>query len=80
MTLVNSTHHPPTFDDVVAASDRLLGHAHRTPVMTSRMADEQFGADVFSSVKTCNARALSSFAARSMRFQNVTTSSAVLAW
>lgn len=47
MTLANSTHHLPTFDDVVAASTRLLGHAHRTPVMTSRMADEEFGADVF---------------------------------
>ena len=47
MTLANSTHHLPTFDDVVAASTRLLGHAHRTPVMTSRMADEQLGAEVF---------------------------------
>jgi threo-3-hydroxy-L-aspartate ammonia-lyase len=47
MTLANSTHHLPTFDDVVAASGRLLGHAHRTPVMTSRMADEEFGAEVF---------------------------------
>ena len=47
MTLANSILHSPTFDDVVAASGRLLGHAHRTPVMTSRTADEEFGADVF---------------------------------
>ena len=47
MTLPNSILHSPTFDDVVAASGRLLGHAHRTPVMTSRTADEEFGADVF---------------------------------
>ena len=47
MTLANNTLHLPTFDDVVAASTRLLGHAHRTPVMTSRMADEQLGAEVF---------------------------------
>ncbi len=37
----------PTYDDVVAASGRLLGHAHRTPVMTSRTANDEFGADVF---------------------------------
>ena len=47
MTLANSILRSPTFDDVVAASGRLLGHAHRTPVMTSRTADEEFGADVF---------------------------------
>ena len=47
MTLANSILHSTTFDDVVAASGRLFGHAHRTPVMTSRTADEEFGADVF---------------------------------
>ena len=47
MSIASSNTPLPTFDDVVAASGRLLGHAHRTPVMTSRMADEQFGADVF---------------------------------
>lgn len=37
----------PTFDDVIAASGRLEGHAHRTPVMTSRTIDAEFGAQVF---------------------------------
>ena len=47
MSIASSNTPLPTFDDVVAASGRLLGHAHRTPVMTSRTADEEFGADVF---------------------------------
>jgi len=37
----------PAFDDVMAAAGRLKGHAHRTPVMTSRTIDEEFGAQVF---------------------------------
>jgi threonine dehydratase len=37
----------PTFDDVTAAAGRIQGHAHRTPVMTSRTANEQLGAEVF---------------------------------
>jgi threo-3-hydroxy-L-aspartate ammonia-lyase len=37
----------PTYDDVVAAAGRLHGHAHRTPVFTSRTADEELGARVF---------------------------------
>ena len=37
----------PTFDDVVAASERIKGHAHKTPVMTSRTADEALGAQLF---------------------------------
>ena len=37
----------PTYDDVAAAAARLDGHAHRTPVMRSRTADEEFGAEVF---------------------------------
>jgi len=37
----------PTFDDVVAASERIRGHAHRTPVTTSRTADELLGAELF---------------------------------
>lgn len=36
-----------TFDDVCAAARRLAGHAHRTPVLTSRTADERTGAQVF---------------------------------
>ena len=36
-----------SFDDISAAGLRLLGVAHRTPVMTSRTADEISGAEVF---------------------------------
>lgn len=36
-----------TFDDVAAAAQRLAGHAHRTPVLTSRTANERTGARVF---------------------------------
>ncbi|WP_456268601.1 threo-3-hydroxy-L-aspartate ammonia-lyase [Kushneria sp. AK178] len=39
--------HLPTFDDVAAASQRIEGHAHRTPVMTSNTVDEALGAQVF---------------------------------
>ncbi len=34
-------------DDIAAAQRRLQGHAHRTPVLTSRTADERTGAQVF---------------------------------
>ncbi|UEP50269.1 threo-3-hydroxy-L-aspartate ammonia-lyase [Burkholderia ambifaria] len=37
----------PTYDDVAAAAARLEGHAHRTPVMTSRTIDKALGAQVF---------------------------------
>jgi len=37
----------PTYADVVAAAERIKGHAHRTPVMTSRIVDENLGAQVF---------------------------------
>ncbi len=37
----------PTFEDVRLAQSRLAGHAHRTPVLTSRTADERSGAQVF---------------------------------
>jgi threonine dehydratase len=36
-----------TFDDVLAARQRILPHVHRTPVLTSRLIDEQVGATVF---------------------------------
>ena len=35
------------FDAIRAASQRLQGHAHRTPIMTSRTLDERAGAEVF---------------------------------
>ncbi|MFZ4875614.1 threo-3-hydroxy-L-aspartate ammonia-lyase [Janthinobacterium sp. Mn2066] len=37
----------PTYADVAAAADRIAGHAHKTPVITSRTVNEEFGADVF---------------------------------
>nr|WP_217343780.1 threo-3-hydroxy-L-aspartate ammonia-lyase [Noviherbaspirillum sp. L7-7A]MBV0877863.1 threo-3-hydroxy-L-aspartate ammonia-lyase [Noviherbaspirillum sp. L7-7A] len=37
----------PTYDDVVAAAARIAGQAHRTPVLTSRMANEETGAQLF---------------------------------
>jgi len=37
----------PTFEDVIAAAARIKGHAHRTPVMTSRTINEALGAEVF---------------------------------
>jgi threonine dehydratase len=37
----------PTYADVEAAAARLAGHAHLTPVMTSRTVDESSGARVF---------------------------------
>lgn len=37
----------PVYEDVVAASGRIEGHAHRTPVMTSRTMDQEVGAQIF---------------------------------
>ncbi|WP_033355326.1 threo-3-hydroxy-L-aspartate ammonia-lyase [Burkholderia ubonensis] len=37
----------PTFDDVTDAAARLVGAAHRTPVLTSRTADARTGATLF---------------------------------
>jgi len=37
----------PTYDDVIAASIRLEGHAHRTPVLRSRTADDRLETSVF---------------------------------
>jgi threonine dehydratase len=36
-----------TYADVAAAAERLAGHAHRTPVLTSSTVDERTGAQVF---------------------------------
>jgi len=38
---------PVTYADVEAAAARLAGHAHHTPVMTSRTVDARVGATVF---------------------------------
>jgi threonine dehydratase len=37
----------PTYDDVRAAAERLHGHAHKTPVMTSRTIDREIDARLF---------------------------------
>jgi len=37
----------PTYDDVVQAAERIAGAAHRTPVLTSRTVNAEFGAEVF---------------------------------
>jgi threonine dehydratase len=37
----------PTYADVVDAAERLRGNAHRTPVLTSRTANERSGAELF---------------------------------
>jgi threonine dehydratase len=37
----------PTYDDVAAAAARIAGHAHRTPVVTSRTVNDALGAQVF---------------------------------
>ncbi|NVD98234.1 threo-3-hydroxy-L-aspartate ammonia-lyase [Massilia sp. BJB1822] len=37
----------PTYEDVAAAARRIEGHAHRTPVLTSRTVNEELGAEVF---------------------------------
>ncbi|WP_348699119.1 threo-3-hydroxy-L-aspartate ammonia-lyase [Duganella fentianensis] len=42
-----STPNLPTYADVQAAAARIDGYAHRTPVMTSRTANAEFGAEVF---------------------------------
>jgi threonine dehydratase len=37
----------PTYDDVAAAAQRLEGHAHKTPVLTSTTVNEALGAQLF---------------------------------
>ncbi len=37
----------PTYDDVCAAAQRIKGHAHHTPVMTSRTINQELGAQLF---------------------------------
>lgn len=37
----------PDYADVVAAAERIAGYANRTPVMTSRTVNDEFGAEVF---------------------------------
>lgn len=44
---MNSTHLPVNYDDITNAAKRLEGIAHRTPVLTSRQADEAANAKLF---------------------------------
>ncbi|MBV6306989.1 threo-3-hydroxy-L-aspartate ammonia-lyase [Candidimonas humi] len=37
----------PTYEDVAAAAGRLRGHAHRTPVLVSHTANQEFGAELY---------------------------------
>ncbi len=37
----------PTYDDVVAAHQRITPYVHRTPVLTSRMLNELTGAEIY---------------------------------
>jgi threonine dehydratase len=37
----------PSFDDVAAAAERIRPYAHKTPVLTSRTANEKLGAELF---------------------------------
>ena len=47
MAVSDTSSLPVQYADVAAAGARLSGHAHRTPVMTSRTVDERTGAKVF---------------------------------
>ena len=45
--MTDATQRLPTFADVARAVERIAGVAHRTPVLTSRTADERTGASLF---------------------------------
>jgi threo-3-hydroxy-L-aspartate ammonia-lyase len=47
MTTSFSPNMLPTYADVAAAAQRISGHAHRTPVLTSSFANEMLGANVY---------------------------------
>ena len=42
-----STSNYPTYDDVVRAADTLDGVAHKTPVLTSSILNEELGCEIF---------------------------------
>lgn len=37
----------PSYQDIEDAAQRILGFAHKTPVLTSTTANKQFGAELF---------------------------------
>jgi threonine dehydratase len=45
--MTNKPMYIPTFEDVLAARERITPHIHRTPVLTSRMLNELTGAELF---------------------------------
>ena len=47
MSALDTAPRLPTYADVEAAAGRIAGVAHRTPVMTSRTANERTGAELF---------------------------------
>ena len=55
----------PTFADVVAARERIRGHAHVTPVLTSHTLDARIGAQVF--LKCENLQRMGAFKYRGAR-------------
>ncbi len=65
-----------TYADIEAAAERLEGHAHRTPVMTSTTVDYRTKSQVFLSAKTFSVLVLLSFGARTMRWCSCLQSSA----
>ena len=42
----------PTYTDILAAAERIAGHAHRTPVVTSHTLDARVGAPVYLKCET----------------------------
>lgn len=53
----------PDYNDVAAAAERITDYANKTPVMTSRTVNEEFGAEVFFKCETSREWAPSNFAA-----------------
>lgn len=41
----------PDYNDVAAAAERAADYANKTPVMTSRTVNDEFGAEVFLQVR-----------------------------
>ena len=68
----------PTYADVIAASKRLEGHAHKTPVLTSRTVDDELGATVFFKCENLQRMGHLNFVVLLMPYQNLMRSNAVL--
>ena len=54
--------HIPTFEDVLAAHERITAHIHRTPVLTSSYLNQLTGAEIF--FKCENLQKVGAFKAR----------------